>query len=49
MVPILECADTQELSARLAARSSMTNEAVARKVKEIVADIRERGDTALCE
>ena len=49
MVPILECADTQELSARLAARSSMTNEAVARKVKEIVADIRERGDTALFE
>ena len=49
MVPILECADTQELAARLAARSSMTNEAVAQKVKEIVADIRTRGDAALFE
>ena len=49
MVPILECADTKALSARLAARSSMTNEEVARRVKEIVGDIRERGDAALFE
>ena len=43
LVPILECEDTKGLSARLAARSSMTNETVAQRVKEIVANIRERG------
>ena len=47
LLPILECADTRSLAQRLAARSSMTNEAVAVKVRDMVAKIREKGDEAL--
>lgn len=49
MVPILECADTREIAERLSARASMTNDKVAAIVKDIVADIRKRGDEALFE
>ncbi|MBQ8555203.1 MAG: histidinol dehydrogenase [Clostridia bacterium] len=49
MIPILNMADAQALKTRVMNRSQLQNEDVSRKVKEIVARVREEGDQALFE
>jgi len=49
MIPILNMADAQALKARVMNRSQLQNEEVSRRVKEIVARVREEGDAALFE
>lgn len=49
MVPILSMADVKALKERVMNRSQLQNEDVSRRVKEIVARIREEGDAALFE
>ena len=49
MVPVLVCEDPRVLLERLSARSNMTNEEVAARVKEIVRRVRQEGDSALFE
>ena len=49
MIPILNMADAQALKARVMNRSQLQNDEVSRRVKEIVARVREEGDTALFE
>lgn len=47
MVPILLASDTQSLKSRVMNRSQLTNDAVTKTVKEIIARVREEGDAAL--
>ena len=49
MIPILNMADAAALKARVMNRSQLQNEEVSRRVKEIVARVREEGDAALFE
>ncbi len=49
MVPIIPAADKLALAARLMNRSQLTDEAVSLRVKEIVKNVREKGDAALLE
>ncbi len=49
MVPIIPSADKNALNLRLMNRSQLTDETVSLRVKEIVKDVREKGDTALLE
>lgn len=49
MIPILNMADAQALKARVMNRSQLQNDEISRRVKEIVAHIREEGDAALFE
>ena len=49
MIPILNMADAQALKARVMNRSQLQNEEVSKRVKEIVARVREEGDAALFE
>ena len=49
MIPILNYADRQALQERLLSRSQLTDETVTQRVKDIVRDVRERGDAALFE
>ncbi|MBQ2928853.1 MAG: histidinol dehydrogenase [Clostridia bacterium] len=49
MIPILNMADAQALKARVMNRSQLQNDEISRRVKEIVARIREEGDAALFE
>ena len=49
MIPILNMADAASLKARVMNRSQLQNEEVSRRVKEIVARVREEGDAALFE
>ncbi len=47
MIPILKSSDAAALKARVMNRSQLQNEDVSRRVKEIVARVREEGDAAL--
>ena len=47
MIPILNMSDAAALRARLMNRSQLQNEEISRRVKEIVARVREEGDAAL--
>ena len=49
MIPILNYADRQALQERLLSRSQLTDETVTQRVKDIVRDVRARGDAALFE
>ena len=49
MVPIIPAADKCSLNARLMNRSQLTDETVSLRVKEIVKNVREKGDAALLE
>ncbi len=49
MIPILNYADRQALQERLLSRSQLTDETVTQRVKDIVRDVRTRGDAALFE
>ncbi len=49
MIPILNMADTAELTARVMNRSQLQNDEISRRVKEIVVRVREEGDAALFE
>ena len=49
MIPILNMADAQALKARVMNRSQLQDEEISRRVKEIVARVREEGDAALFE
>ena len=49
MIPILNMSDAAELKARVMNRSQLQNDEISRRVKEIVARIREEGDAALFE
>ena len=49
MIPILNMADALSLKARVMNRSQLQNEEISRRVKEIVARVREEGDAALFE
>ncbi len=49
MVPIIPASDQKALKERLMNRSQLTDEAVSQRVKEIVANVREYGDTALLD
>ena len=49
MIPILNMSDASALKARVMNRSQLQNEEVSRRVKEIVARVREEGDAALFE
>ena len=49
MVPIIPASDKGALHARLMNRSQLTDEMVSRSVKEIVKNVREKGDAALLE
>ncbi len=49
MIPILNMEDAAALKARVMNRSQLQNEEVSRRVKEIVARVREEGDAALFE
>ena len=49
MVPIIPSSDKSALNARLMNRSQLTDEAVSLCVKEIVKNVREKGDAALLE
>ena len=49
MIPILNMADAQALKARVMNRSQLQNDEISRRVKEIVARVREEGDAALFE
>ena len=49
MIPILNMTDAQALKARVMNRSQLQNEEISRRVKEIVARVREEGDAALFE
>lgn len=47
MIPILQSSDAVELQRRVMNRSQLQNEEVSRRVKEIVQNVREKGDEAL--
>ena len=47
MIPILMASDAQALQARVMERSQLQNDDIAARVKEIVASVRQEGDTAL--
>lgn len=47
MIPILQSSNLQALSQRVMNRSQLQNEEISRRVKEIVAAVREQGDQAL--
>ena len=47
MIPIIPAADKAALNARLLNRSQLADEAVSQRVKEIIIEVREKGDAAL--
>ena len=49
MIPILKASDTAALAARVMNRSQLQDDEISRRVKEIVARVRQEGDAALFE
>jgi histidinol dehydrogenase len=47
MIPIIPAAHKAALDARLLNRSQLADEAVSQRVKEIIKEVREKGDAAL--
>ena len=47
MIPILKASDTAALAARVMNRSQLQDDEISRRVKEIVARVRQEGDAAL--
>jgi histidinol dehydrogenase len=49
MIPILKAADAGEIKKRLLSRTQLSDEKIVNAVKEIVSNVRDRGDAALFE